>query len=192
VEGGLANLRALVVVAAATLVLAGCGDDNSGDGSGDAKYTVEVRAQFPERQRLAEQSTFEITVRNTGSGAIPNLAVTLHGLGERQADNPRGSLWITDLAPSGAITESSDTWTAGRVEPNATKTLRWVVTPIEPGTRVLSYRVDGDLKGDVAAALANGSPARGSISARVTSKAPNARVDPRTGDVIRDKTRSGG
>jgi hypothetical protein len=193
VEGGPAYLRALIAVAAVTSVLAGCGGDGSGNGSRDPKYTVDiVRATFPQRQHLAEQTTFEIAVRNTGQDAIPELVVTLQGLGERMADNPRRSLWVIDAAPAGSGTASPDTWTAGRVKPGATATLRWLVTPIEAGTRVLTYKVDANLKGDVTAALADGSPPRGSISVRVTDKAPNARVDPRTGDVIRDKTRSGG
>jgi len=184
VEGGLANLRALVVVAAATLLLTGCGDDDSND---EAKYTVEIAdVDFPERQRLAEQSTFTIVVKNSGDETIPNLAVTLHGLGERDADNPRRSLWVIDTPPRGAVTASSDTWAAGRVEPGESTTLRWVVTPIEPGSRTLSYEIDGGLKGDVRATLANGAPPHGSIAVRVTDKAPKARVDPRTGEVIRE------
>jgi hypothetical protein len=191
VEGGLRNLGACVVVAAATVFAVGCGDD-SNDGSGDAKYTVEiVRADFPKFQRLAEQSTFEIAVRNAGNDPIPDLAVTVHGFGERSADAPGRSLWVIDVPPTG-VTASTDTWTTGRVEPGATATLRWVVTPIEPGNKTLSYDVAADLKGDVRAALANGTTPHGAIAVRVTDKAPKARVDPRTGEVIRDKTRAGG
>jgi hypothetical protein len=181
VEGGLANPRALIAVAAVTMLLAGCGDSGSSDGSDDAKYTVEiVNAEFPTRQRLAEQSTFTIVVKNAGNKTIPNLEVTLHGLGERDADNPRRSLWVIDAPPSGAVTASTDTWTAGRVGPGASAKLVWLVTPIEAGTRVMSYQVEA------------GSKPHGSISVRVTDKAPKARVDPRTGEVVRDKTRSGG
>lgn len=185
-EGGHGIPRAYVAAAAAALLLAGCGgDDRNGD---DAKYTVEIaRADFPEFQRLAEQSTFEIAVRNTGDEAIPNLAVTLHGLAERAADDPNRSLWVIDAPPRGAVTASTDTWTAGRVAPGATATLRWLVTPIQAGTKTLSYEVAGGLKGDLRAALANGTTPHGSIEVRVTDRAPKARVDPRTGEVIRDK-----
>lgn len=191
VEGGLGNLGAYVAVAAATVLLAGCGDDSSEPE--DASYTVEiVGAKFPALQRLAEQSTFEITVRNAGDETIPNLAVTLRGLAERSADNPARSLWIIDAPPRGAVTATTDTWTAGRVRPGATATLRWLVTPIEAGDKTLSYHVAAGLEGDVRAALSTGAPPRGSIAVRVTDKAPKARVDPRTGKVIREKTRSGG
>ncbi len=191
-QGGLGNLGAHVVVAAATSLLAGCGNDSSDAGGNDARYTVEVvRAEFPRLQRLAEESTFEIAVRNTGDEAIPNLAVTVRGLAQRSADNPSRSLWIIDAPPRGAGTASTDTWTAGRVQPGATATLRWLVTPAEAGKRTLSYAVAGGLEGDVRAALADGATPRGSIAVRVTDKAPKARVDPRTGDVIRDKTRPG-
>jgi hypothetical protein len=175
-------------MAAAIATLTGCGDDSAqqaAERSGD--YPVEVsQASFPTRQHLAERSTFAITVRNTGTERIPNLAVTLHGLGERDADNPRRSLWVVDVPPAGGVTAYADTWTAGSVEPGRSATLRWVVTPIEPGTRTLSYEVAAGLGGKARAVLANGAAPRGAIEVRITDRAPNARVDPRTGAVVRE------
>ena len=181
---GPAILRVCGAVAAATFALAGCGGDDD-DGADDTTYTVDVvHATFPPKQRLAKPATFEIALRNAGSARIPNLAVTLHGFAERSADAPRGSLWIVDSSPAG-VTASTETWTAGPLEPDATATLRWVVTPIAPGPRTLSYEVAAGLRRSGRVRLSNGRAARGSIPVRVTAKPANARVDPRTGGVIR-------
>ena len=64
----------------ATLALVACGssgsDQASHEPSGNFKVSV-ASATFPASQRLAERTHLVIAVRNTGTKAIPNLAVTI-------------------------------------------------------------------------------------------------------------------
>jgi hypothetical protein len=61
--------------------------------------------------------------------------------------------------------------------------VRWGVTPVLAGRHKLSYAIAAGAGGRVQ--LANGDPARGSLTVRVTAKPAFARVDPRTGRVER-------
>ena len=50
-------------------------------------FKVDVpRASFPGNQRLAQESTLEITVVNKDSREIPRLAVTVDGFSQRHDD----------------------------------------------------------------------------------------------------------
>ena len=40
-----------------------------------------VEAKFPEDQKLAKSSDLVVTVRNAGDDTIPNIAMTVNGLG---------------------------------------------------------------------------------------------------------------
>jgi hypothetical protein len=190
---GPANLRAFAAFAAAALAFAvtGCGGGERRDaGAGGGPYSIDiVRAQFPARQHLAEKPAFVMTIRNTGDSAIPNLAVTLHGFSERtgastQAD-PRTLVWLIDDEPPGAVTAIEDTWAAGRLAPGASTTLRWHVTPVLAGTHRVDYVVAADLAGTARTSVAGGGRPRGAITVRVDGRPAQARVDPRTGRVIR-------
>lgn len=187
-----ANLCACAA-AAAVLVLAACGGDERRDAdSRDRTYTVDVeRAAFLPRQRLAQRSALVIAVRNASDAAIPNLAVTVRGFtdrsgGPREADLGR-DLWIVDRGPSGARTAFADTWTAGRLAPGDTATLRWEVTPVVAGTHELRYEIAPAVAGGARARLQGGGAAGGSLRVRVTPEPAQARVDPRTGDVRRQE-----
>jgi hypothetical protein len=192
-SGG-ANLRAGAAVAAAALVLgtAGCGGDERRDaGVSDGTYTVDVvRAQFPARQRLGDAATFVMTVRNAGDTAIPNLVVTLHGFSRSSDDAPqadaRSLVWLVDDPPPGAETAVEDAWAAGRLAPGRQVALRWRVTPLAAGTHTLDYAVAAGLAGAARTRVAGGGRPRGAITVRVDARPPHARVDPRTGRVVRD------
>ena len=187
-----ANLRACATTAAAiALGLAGCGGDERRDaGAEDRTYTVDVeRASFLARQHLAQRNALVIAVRNAGQEAIPNLAITVRGFsdrsgGARNADLGR-DLWIVDRGPGRAATAFEDTWTAGRLAPGETATLRWEVTPVVAGTHELTYEIAPAIAGGGRAELAGGAAAEGSFTARVSATPPEARVDPRTGEVRR-------
>ncbi|MEA2293855.1 MAG: hypothetical protein QOE86_1494 [Solirubrobacteraceae bacterium] len=192
--GAPSNLRARAAFAAAALAFAaaGCGGGERRDaGAGGGIYDVAiVRAQFPARQHLAQKPTFVMTVRNTGHRTIPNLAVTLHGFSSRsgaatQAD-ARAPVWLVDEDPPGTVTAIEDTWTAGALAPGRSVTLRWHVTPVRAGTHVVRYAVAADLAGTSQARVAGGGRPRGSIAVRVDARPAQARVDPRTGQVVRE------
>ena len=176
--------------AAAMLALAGCGDERRDAGAPSGTYTVAVeRASFPRKQRLAQRSALVITVRNRGAEAIPNLVLTVHGftdrLGGARNSDPTRDLWIVDRGPAGAATAFADTWAAGRLEPARTATLRWDVTPIVAGAHKLTFEIAPAIAGSARAQLTGGGEPRRSLTVRVTGKPARARVDPRTGGVLR-------
>jgi len=185
-----ANLCACAATAA---VLGACGGDERRDaGARGGTYTVRVeRSSFPAQQRLARATALILTVRNTGEEEIPDLVVTVRGFsdrsgGSRDADLGR-DLWIVDDGPGAQATAFEDTWTAGRLAPGRSKTLRWDVTPVVAGTHTLRYEIAPALAGAARAQLAGGGRAAGALRARVTAKPTKTRVDPRTGAVLRDE-----
>ncbi len=182
---------AAVAAVAATLVLAGCGGGERRDaGATGAMYTVAVaRAEFPAHQRLAKRTALVLAVRNTGERAIPNLVVTVRGFtdrsgGARDADRSR-DVWIVDRGPGEAGTALEDTWTSGRLEPGRSATLRWDLTPVVAGRHELRYEIAPALAGAGRAQLAGGGVPRGTLRARVSDRPATARVDPRSGAVVR-------
>ncbi|MEA2192464.1 MAG: hypothetical protein QOI73_2585, partial [Solirubrobacteraceae bacterium] len=145
-----ANLAARGALAAALAALAGCGGDGRRDDAGGSYDVVVEQARFALRQHVAQRSSFVLRVRNAGDRAIPNLVVTLTGFSDGSgADRsaPRRDLWIVDEPPRDATTSIDDTWAAGELAAGATRTLRWVVTPVVAGTHELRYAVAAGLSG---------------------------------------------
>ena len=71
----------LIVASVAAVTVAGCGGGKRQDAdepSGTFQVDV-VNASFPAKQHLAKSERFVIAVRNTGSRAVPDLAVTVFG-----------------------------------------------------------------------------------------------------------------
>ena len=188
---GPANLRMCAAAAVASLVLAtaGCGGGERRDaGVAGRTYTVDiVRAQFPRRQHLGDSPAFVLAVRNAGPATIPNLVVTLHGFSQRSGDaaqaDTREHAWLVAEPPPGAVTAVEDAWAAGPLRPGRQVTLRWLLTPVLPGTHALDYAVAADLAGPARTRLKDGAPPRGSMTVRVQERPPPAQVDPRTGQV---------
>jgi hypothetical protein len=176
------------------LALAGCGGGEQRRDAGitDRTYTVALeRASFPTRQRLGQRNALVIAVRNAGERAIPSLTVTVRGFtsrtgGPRDADLGR-DLWIVDRPPAGAATAFEDVWASGRLAPGRTATLRWEVTPVVAGTHELTYEIAPATVGGGRIALPGGAAARRSFTVRVSARPARARVDPRTGEVVRQE-----
>jgi hypothetical protein len=186
-----ANLCACAAATASAALLGACGGGERRDaGAPGGTYAVRVqRSSFPARQHLAEHAALILTVRNTGDAAIPDLVVTVRGFrdrsgGSRDADRGR-DLWIVDDGPGAQATAFEDTWTAGRLAPGRSTTLRWNVTPVVPGTHTLRYEIAPTLAGAARARLSGGGPPAGALRARVSASPAQARVDPRTGAVRR-------
>lgn len=185
-----ANLRACVATVSVTALLAGCGAERREAKAPEGTFVVSVeRASFPQEQRLAQHARLVLTVRNAGARAIADLVVTVRGFADRSGatqDADRGhDLWIVDRGPAGAATAVDDTWSAGRLAPGRSATLRWDVVAAVPGRHELRYEIAAATAGPARAELATGGSARGTFTVRVTDAPPKVTVDPRTGGVVR-------
>jgi hypothetical protein len=186
--------RRWIALAGSAALVAGCGGGGSQRQDADepkGTWKVDVlEAEFPRSQRLAEQSTLRIRVRNDEDRALPNVAVTVDSFSKRSdqpglADATR-PVWIIDDGPRGGTTAYTNTWALGRMSPGQTKTFEWRVTPVEAGTHRVSYRVAAGLDGKAIARLDSGNRPEGTFTVRISDKPSQSRVDPQTGDVIRE------
>ena len=184
------------VAAIALAALAGCGGGDPQDANepeGDFEVEV-VSATFPEKQKLGKSSDFEITVRNAGEEAVPNLAVTVTGFSFRSeepglADSSRprfaldgrpqevgGFPEAREAGPEGCETAYVNTWACGPLEPDEEISLRWSVTAVASGPYKIDYRVAAGLDGKAKAVLAGGSPAVGTLAGTISDKANHTRI----------------
>jgi len=185
-----AKLGACAALAAALTAVGGCGDDRQADDASGTYDVVVESVAFAARQRLAERNSFVLRVRNAGERTIPNLVVTLRGFSDGAgADRsaPRRNVWLIDEPPAGTTTSIDDTWAAGALAAGATRTLRWVVTPVVAGTHALSYAIAPGLSGDGRVQRAGRDDGAGdTLTVRVADRPAKARVDPRSGRVLRE------
>lgn len=178
------------------VLVSGCGGGGERQDADEPEgnFSVEVvDATFPTQQRLAEQVRLRLRVRNADSKTIPNLAVTVDGFSRRSEQqglaDPSRPVWIIDDGPRGGVTAYSSTWALGKVKAGETKEFVWRVTPVKAGDFEVSYRVAAGLDGKAKAVLAGGRRPSGRFDVSVTRKPDDARVDPNTGEVVRDGDR---
>ena len=194
------------VAAIALAALAGCGggepqDENEPEGD----FQVEVvSATFPAKQKLGTSSDLEITVRNAGDEAVPNVAVTVAGFSFRREgtdlsdpNRPRFALngrpqevggfpEAREAAPEGCETAYVNTWACGELEPGAEATLRWTVTAVASGPYEIDYRVAAGLDGKAKAVVAGGSVPEGSFAGTISDKANHTRIGADGKTVVND------
>ena len=181
----------------AAVAVAGCGggarqDENEPSGN----FELEVaKASFPEKQKLGQSSDLAITVRNTGSETVPNLAVTVDGFSLRSdqeglgdPSRPRfavngvpvkiaGLPEARDSTPLGCGTVYVNTWACGPLKAGAERTLRWTVTAVVAGPYAIKYRLAAGLNGKAKAVVAGGDTAPGgSFTGEVSNKAAHSEV----------------
>ena len=190
--------RIWVSSAVCALVVAGCGGDEKRQDADEPKgeWVVDVvDAEFPRSQRLARQETMRIQVRNTEDRAIPNIALTVDGFSRASEQSglsdPNRPVWIVDDGPRGGVTAYTNTWALGRIPPGETKTFEFKVTPVKPGTHEVSYRLSAGLDGNAKARVSGGGRPEGKFSVKVEREPAQSRVDPDTGEVIRDTQAEG-
>jgi hypothetical protein len=178
----------------AVLVVAGCGGGQRQDAnepSGTFPVAV-VKATFPTKQRLADQAELRIAVRNAGSKAVPNVAVTVESneadqtaaaaaFAEASAEpglaDPSRPVWVLDVGPHGGITAYTNTWALGKLKPGQTKTFVWRVTAVKPGVHAIKYRVAAGLNGKAKAVLAGGNQEpTGAFTINVSGKPADAKI----------------
>ena len=101
---------AVAVIALAALASCGGGDpQDANEPEGDFQVEV-VNATFPEKQKLGKSSDLEITVRNAGDEAVPNLAVTVTGFSFRGGVRA----WPTPTVRGSRSTGAPRRWAASR------------------------------------------------------------------------------
>jgi hypothetical protein len=187
---------------AAALLWAGCGEAKRDAGETKGTFTVEVvRAKFPAKQNIAHDTTLELRVRNTGSHAVPDVAVTLDSLSyasnyPRLAANQRPT-WIVNQGPGpvanppvetaslnppgGGQTAFVHTWALGRLKPGATQTFTWKLTPVKSGRQTVHYAIAAGLDGRAVARLAGGRSAKGSFEVNISPLPRTTHVNGETG-----------
>jgi hypothetical protein len=173
------------------LVVAGCGGgerQDKNEPSGTFPMNV-VNAKFPRSQSLAKQVPLTISVKNTGTKEIPNLAVTVDSFSTRSQQpglaDPERPIWIVDEGPVGGTTAYTNTWALGKLAPGRTRTFTWKVTAIQPGTHTVKYRVAAGLNGKAKARVNGQDDFQGTFTVAISGKPAQSHVDPNTGQVIR-------
>ena len=191
------GLRVCLIAAVGLIAVAGCGGgERQDEDEPEGEFALDVvSATFPEKQKLAQSSDIEITVRNAGDEAVPNVAITLTGLDYRatepdvaSAERPQFALdgvqreigglpEAKDAAPPGCDTAYVDTWACGRLRPGAEKTFAWSVTAVKAGPYDIAWRVGAGLDGKAKAVGSDGGGApRGSFTGTVSAEAPDVRI----------------
>jgi hypothetical protein len=157
-------------------------------------------------QHLAQHTRMVVTVRNAGSKAIPNVAVTI-------TSPPRGTsvqafaryasmtglashsrpVWIIDRPPGpcvgtsgfscrqggagGAVTAYSNTWAMGPLQPGQIARFVWGVTAVTTGSYPVRYQVAAGLNGKAKARLAGGGIPTGIFVVRISGRPPQSYVN---------------
>jgi hypothetical protein len=111
--------------------------------------------------------------------AIPSRPVWILEQGyPREAGTDAGTPPPGELEGSGgAETAQTNTFAFGELEPNASKEIVWKVTPVQPGTYTVHYRVAAGLHGKAVAVTSDGSIPEGEFVVVISDVPPQTRVD---------------
>jgi hypothetical protein len=193
--------RRLAVLAAAAAALAligaGCGDDRQDADAPSGEFNLDVvDASFPAKQQIAESSKLTLEVENTGTRAVPQLAVIVEtepaqdgaapvAFGQATDDPTLAAsarpVWIVDNGPAGGDSAYANTWAVGPLGAGETRTVEWDVTAARAGRYRLTWRVAPSLEGDVT--LADGDT-EGEFAVTISDEPVPARVG-EDGEVVR-------
>ncbi len=196
-----------IATAAAAAALAGCGASTANQGQSTqatGTFAARVKASFPARQTLAQNSQLIIRIKNTGRRTMPNVAVTLtnpkygsgaQALGTLLAAPAAGQpilagrsrpVWVINQAPGpcgyscrqggpgAGATDYTNTWALGSLGPGDTKVFDWHVTALAPGAYTVAYQVAAGLAGK---AFASGAGTRGRLKVVISAKPRGAYIN---------------
>jgi hypothetical protein len=193
-------------VLAAALLASGCGGGTRQDAHEVARtYDMKVlKASFPSKQAISKPATLELEVKNTGSRAVPNVAVTVDSFNYKSnypglADNRR-PVWAIEQGPGanasppveseevsqpgGGSTAYLNTWALGPLAAGQTRSFVWKVIPVKAGMHTVSFAVGAGLAGKAKARLAGGGAGTGKLTVNIAGSPPLTHVDPKTGKVV--------
>jgi hypothetical protein len=180
--------------ALAVLLATGCGGTRQDANEPSGTFPLRVSAaSFPARQRLSREAVMKVTVVNTGTKAVPNVAVTVYRTGSanektraaafsetsKQPDLASTSrpIWIVDKGPYGGDTAYANTWALGTLAPHRSRTFSWHVSPTRAGKYGVSYEVAAGLNGKARASGPGGGVPRGSFTVAVSGTPSQGSVD---------------
>ena len=86
-------------------------------------------------------------------------------------------------ASAGAEAAQTDTFSFGPLRTNQTRRMVWNLTPVQPGTFTVHYRVAAGLQGKAKAVTGDGSVPEGEFVVRISDVPPQTRVDD-SGNVV--------
>jgi hypothetical protein len=99
---------------------------------------------------------------------------------------PSRPVWILEegypklagqTASAGAEAAQTDTFSFGSLDPNESREIVWRLTPVQPGTYTIHYRIAAGLQGKAVAVTGDGSVPEGEFVAVITDVPPQTRVD---------------
>jgi hypothetical protein len=124
---------------------------------------------------------------SSGSGSLPTAQGSFSVRSEQQGlAIPFRPVWILEegfpklagqSASAGAQAAQTDTFSFGSLASNQTREMVWNVTPVQPGTYTVHYRVAAGLQGKARAVTADGSIPEGEFVVRISSAPPQTRVN---------------
>jgi hypothetical protein len=193
-------------VLAAAMLASGCGGGTRQDAHEVARtYDMKVlKASFPSKQAISKPATLDLEVKNTGSRAVPNVAVTVDSFNYKSnypglADNRR-PVWAIEQGPGanasppveseevsqpgGGSTAYLNTWALGPLAAGQTRSFVWKVIPVKAGMHTVSFAVGAGLAGKAKARLAKGGSGTGKLTVDIAGSPPLTHVDPKTGKVV--------
>ena len=190
----------LAALAAAAL-LAACGGGDSSDNEPSGTFHVKVTdAQFPSLQHLGQTSLLELSVRNTGDHAVPNLTISFTIKGQQGEDSslpfgfsdpgpeiaqPDRPVWVLSATyprladssdPGGASTSNPKTFAFGPLKPGKTTSAVWKLNAVRAGKYTLLYNINAGLSGEAKAKTEGGVAAGGSFTAEISDRLPETEV----------------
>ncbi len=184
------GLLAIVVCCLLGASASACGGGERQD-AGETAGTYEVQvvtASFPEDQSISQSAPLRIVVRNAGHQTIPDLAISLAGLSDRNPApglaDPEQPLWIIEDQPGAATTADGFTWAMGSLPPGRHVGVHDEAQPGDPGTHEVKWTVAAGLHGKAVARSSSGARPAGTFTVRVSDEPTQARVDPATGKVV--------
>jgi hypothetical protein len=202
------GFRALLAAALVAATVSACGGSEQNPSEPHGNFPVTVTSSFPTSQKLAQETEFVVSVKNSGHATIPNVAVTVtdpkygdaaqsfgmllpaNGQGQPILASRSRPVWIITQAPGkcgyscknrgpgGAATAYTDTWALGKLKPGQTATFSWHLTAIKAGAFTVRYQVAAGLNGYAKAVTASGGQVSGQYRVKISQAPQNAYVEP--------------
>ena len=140
----------------------------STNGSGSASTTTTTGTGTTAQELPTSQGSFSVRSEQQG------LAIPFRPVWILEEGFPK---LAGQSASAGAEAAQTDTFSFGSLASNQTRDMVWNVTPVQPGTYTVHYRVAAGLQGKAKAVTADGSIPEGEFVVRISSAPPQTRVN---------------